>query len=186
MRSSRLLACCLTLTLCLPTLARAADEKSGGTSPKKVVFIAGGPSHGFGAHDHLAGMTLLAQRLKESMPGYETVVSQGWPKDEAAAFEGANAIVIFADGGPAHLALKHIRTLDKLSGKGVGIGCIHYACEVPEDEGGEWWLKWMGGYFETHWSVNPHWTANFTKLPDHAVAKGVRPFTTHDEWYYNM
>ena len=66
--------------------------------------------------------------------------------------------------------------LDKLSNKGVGIGCIHYAVEVPADEGGEYWLKWMGGYFETHWSVNPHWTAKFEKLPEHPVATAVKPF----------
>ena len=84
------------------------------------------------------------------------------------------------------MALPHIRELDKLSSKGVGIGCIHYAVEVPEDEGGEWWLKWMGGYFETNLSVNPHWTAEFDKLPEHPVARGVKPFSTNDEWYYNM
>jgi hypothetical protein len=176
---------CLTLLAFCITATRAAEDAPTSSNKKKVVFIAGGPSHGFGAHDHLAGMHLLAHKLREGMPGYDAVVSQGWPKDEKV-FDGAGAVVIFADGGPAHLALKHIRALDKLSGKGVGIGCIHYACEVPEDEGGEWWLKWMGGYFETHWSVNPHWTATFTRFPDHPVARGLRPFSTHDEWYYNM
>ena len=73
-----------------------------------------------------------------------------------------------------------------MSSKGVGIGCIHYAVEVPEDEGGEWWLKWMGGHFETHYSVNPHWVAHFKKFPKHAVSQAVRAFSTHDEWYYNM
>jgi hypothetical protein len=57
---------------------------------------------------------------------------------------------------------------------------------VPADIGGEHWLNWMGGYFETHYSINPHWDARFEKLPDHPVAKAVRPFGTNDEWYYNM
>jgi hypothetical protein len=153
--------------------------------PKKVLFIAGGPSHGFGAHDHLSGCHVLANKLKEAMPGYETSVSQGWPKD-AAMLDGVNAIVIYCDGGPGHLAIKHIAEIEKLTKKGVGVGCIHYAVEVPEDEGGEYWLKWMGGYFQANKSVNPHWTANFTKFPDHPVARGVKPFSTYDEWYYNM
>ena len=172
---------------CVAPVAPAADEvkKSADGGAKKVVFIAGGPSHGFGAHDHLAGCHLLANKLKEGMPGYETAVVQGWPADEKV-FDGASAVVIFADGGPGHLALPHIRTLDKLSTKGVGIGCIHYAVEVPADMGGEFWLKWMGGHFETHYSVNPHWRAHFKRFPKHPVARAIRPFSTHDEWYYNM
>ena len=170
----------LALAVCPALAFGAADAEK-----KKVVFLAGGKSHGFGSHDHLAGCTLLAAKLKEAKPDYETVVSQGWPADEKV-FDNADAVVIFCDGGPRHLALPHIRTLDKLSGKGVGIGCIHYAVEVPAEEGGEYWLKWMGGHFETHYSVNPHWTAKFEKFPDHPVAGGVRPFSTKDEWYYNM
>jgi type 1 glutamine amidotransferase len=30
------------------------------------------------------------------------------------------------------------------------------------------------------------WTPRFDKLPDHPVARGVAPFATHDEWYFNM
>jgi type 1 glutamine amidotransferase len=84
------------------------------------------------------------------------------------------------------MAVPHIRTLNKLSSKGVGIGCIHYAVEVPKGKPGENWLKYTGGYFETFLSVNPHWVGKFNKLPQHPVTSGVRPFTTNDEWYYNM
>ena len=45
---------------------------------------------------------------------------------------------------------------------------------------------WTGGYFETNWSVNPTWTAHYKHLPQHEVTRGVKPFTTHDEWYYHM
>ena len=37
---------------------------------------------------------------------------------------------------------------------------MHYAVEVLKARW-ELMLKAMGGYFETHWSVNPHWTAVF-------------------------
>jgi len=70
--------------------------------------------------------------------------------------------------------------------KGVGLGQIHYAVEVPKGEAGDAWLKWIGGYFETFWSVNPDWDAHYTSLPQHEVTRGVKPFTTHDEWYYHM
>jgi hypothetical protein len=58
--------------------------------------------------------------------------------------------------------------------------------EVPKGDAGDALLKAIGGYFETFFSVNPHWTANFKELPKHPTANGVKPFTTNDEWYYNM
>ena len=178
-----LVALALLLSALPAYTVRAADTTSG--DKKKVVFLAGGKSHGFGAHDHLAGCTLLANKLKEAKPAYETVVvAEGWPSDEKV-LDGADAIVIYCDGGKNHLALPHVDKLDELSNKGVGIGCVHYAVEVPT-ENGRPWLKWMGGYFETFYSVNPHWTANFDAMPSHAVANGVKPFTANDEWYYNM
>lgn len=174
--------CVLALLLVLPALpSRAAEPER-----KKVVFLAGGRSHGFGAHDHLAGCTLLANKLKEAKPAYETVVvKEGWPKDETV-LDGADAIILYCDGGKNHLALPHADKLDALFDQGVGIGCIHYAVEVPTESGGPHWLKWIGGYFQTHYSVNPHWVADFKQLPDHPVARGVKPFALNDEWYYNM
>ena len=44
----------------------------------------------------------------------------------------------------------------------------------------------MGGAFEINWSVNPTWVANFDKLPDHPIARGVKPFQIRDEWYFHM
>ena len=172
--------------LSFPALVGAADAPSDAPERKKVVFLAGRASHGFGAHDHLAGCTLLANKLKEAKPGYETVVvKDGWPADEKV-FDGANAVVIYCDGGANHPALPHVDVLDKLSARGAGIGCIHYAVEVPVETGGPHWLKWMGGFFEINWSVNPHWEAHFASMPSHPVASGVKPFGANDEWYYNM
>jgi hypothetical protein len=34
--------------------------------------------------------------------------------------------------------------------------------------------------------VNPTWKPEFTALPDHPVARGVKPFSIEDEWYYHM
>ena len=179
----------LAVVSLFPALAFAAPAAQpaaeGQKAKKKIVFLAGGRSHGFGAHDHLSGCHLLATKLKEAMPGYETVVSQGWPKD-AKIFEGADAVVMYSDGGDRHFAIPHIKELDALHEKGVGIGAIHYAVEVPKGEAGDHWLKWMGGYFETHWSVNPHWVGKFTEFPKHPVASGLQRFQTNDEWYYNM
>ena len=46
---------------------------------KKIVFIAGPPSHGPGEHEHRAGCLLLKSCL-DNLPGVTTVLySNGWP-----------------------------------------------------------------------------------------------------------
>lgn len=162
--------------------APAQDAKK-----KKIVFVAGGPSHGYGDHEHYGGCMLLAKGLNESGLPVQAVVTndRGWPKDPAV-FEGADAIVMYSDGGGGHMVNKNLAQVDALAKKGVGVGAIHYAVETVKGEPGSRFLEWMGGYFEINWSVNPHWTAKFDKLPDHPVTRGVKPFETNDEWYYHM
>jgi len=130
-----------------------------------------------------------------------------WPSDEAIA--KADTIVIYSDGGGGHPALPHLDQLAKKMAAGAGFVCLHYAVEPAYERAG--WLSvdgkpvnpppagrsstgkgarefkdWLGGYFEQHWSVNPHWLADFKSLPDHPASRGVKPFATTDEWYFNM
>jgi type 1 glutamine amidotransferase len=84
------------------------------------------------------------------------------------------------------MVIPHLGQVDALAKKGVGIACLHYAVEVPKGEPGQRFLDWIGGYFESDWSVNPFWTPTFEKLPDHPICRGVKPFTAVDEWYYHM
>jgi type 1 glutamine amidotransferase len=113
------------------------------------------------------------------------VYENGWPTSDDQ-LNGADAIVMYCDGGGGHPVLKHMDALQPHIKRGCGFVCIHYAVEVPVDSGGKAFLDWLGGYFETHWSVNPHWTANFTSLPNHPVTRGVKPFEAKDEWYFHM
>jgi type 1 glutamine amidotransferase len=153
---------------------------------KKIVLIAGRKSHGYGAHEHKAGCMLLAKALNDSgLPVKAEVVTEGWPKDPSILSD-ADCIVIYADGGGGHPFNAHLPELDKLMKKGIGMVCIHYGVEVPKGDSGNAFLDWTGGYFETNWSVNPHWTANYKTFPKHATTNGVKPFSVHDEWYYHM
>jgi type 1 glutamine amidotransferase len=171
----------------LVALVLGAGSFLGQAAEKKIVFIAGRPSHGPGDHEHRAGCLLLAKCLT-GLPGVTSVVySNGWPSG-VNAFEGASAIVIYADGGGGHPAIQndHLKILGDLMNKGVGLGCLHYAVEVPKEKGGPEFLQWIGGYFETYRSVNPHWDAQFSVFPDHPITRGVAPFKVRDEWYYHM
>jgi hypothetical protein len=181
-----------TLTLIaafvLPLGAFAAD--------KKIVLIAGKPSHGPGAHEHRAGC-LLFQKCLAGFPGVKVhVYDGGWPTkqvdgktvEDNSVLEDADAIIIYSDGGLKHPALidERLATLGRQVKRGAGIGAIHYAVEPTIEKGQAEWLDWIGGAFEINWSVNPHWDGNFKQLPVHAVTRGVKPFTTNDEWYFNM
>lgn len=151
----------------------------------EVLFIAGGPSHSFGEHEHLGGSTILAETINEADVGVTAEVVSGWPEDPEA-FEGVDAVVIYADGGEGHPVMDHLEEFDEVMDRGVGLVTIHYAVEVPEDEGGPQFLDWIGGHYETHYSVNPIWTAEYGAFPDHPISRGVEPFSIEDEWYFNI
>jgi len=153
---------------------------------KRVAFVAGTLSHGYGAHEHKAGNILLARSLEKAMPGFDTAVfTDGWPKDPNA-LDGFDCIVMYCDGGGGHMVNPHLDQVDAFAKQGVGIVCLHYGVEVPAEPAGKKFLDWIGGYFEANWSVNPHWTAKYTKFPEHPITNGVKPFEINDEWYYHM
>ncbi|MCO8120123.1 DUF1080 domain-containing protein [Stieleria sp. TO1_6] len=165
----------------------AVNEKTGAIEKKKVVFIAGNPSHGYGAHEHYAGCRLLATALQSAMPAYEVEVFQnGWPEAGAKAIEDADTIVVYCDGGGRHLLNPHVDEFDPLMKKGVGLVCLHYGVETPAGKTGDAFLDWLGGYFEANWSVNPHWEASFESFPKHPISNGLKPFKINDEWYFHM
>lgn len=154
---------------------------------KKILLIAGAPSHGPGAHEHNAGVLLL-QKCLSGVPGLKTEVTLGgWPKD-ASVFNNVDAVIIYSDGGPKHVALQddNLAALNRVLSQGAGLGLLHYAVEPTLEKGQTEFLKWVGGAYEIHWSVNPHWDAQFKSLPNHAITRGVKPFTIRDEWYFNM
>ncbi len=177
MISIKFLTFLLTFSIILPFVS----------AEKKVVFVAGAKSHGFFAHEHAAGCKLLAKHLEAANIGITSVVvtDSGYPKDPSV-FDGASAIVVACDGGARHLLNKHLDEFDQIMRRGVGLACIHYGVETTKGPAGEHFLKWIGGYFEPYWSVNPVWNAEFKTLPRHPITLGVEPFAMNDEWYFHM
>jgi hypothetical protein len=175
---ARIGAACTVLALAIPA-ATAAD--------KKVFLVGGPPSHASGHHEHNAGVLLL-QKCLAGVPGLKTQVSlNGFPAN-LAVLNDVDAIIIYSDGGPRHPALRddNFAALKRVLAKGTALGLIHYAVEPTIEKGQQEFLEWVGGAFEIHWSVNPHWDGEFKELPRHAVTRGVRPFTILDEWYFHM
>jgi len=163
---------------------------------KRIVLIAGRPSHAPGEHEFRAGSMLLQKALSGVSGVTVDVVTMGWPTktvdgqvvDDNAVLDNADAVLIYADGGGGHPAIQrdHMKVLDALAAKGVGLGFAHYGVEVPAGPTGEAMQRWNAGYYETNFSVNPMWSPAFEKFPNHPVTRGVKPFGNNDEWYFNM
>lgn len=156
---------------------------------KKLVIVAGKPSHPPRMHEFNAGVQLLAKSLKD-VPDLEVeVVLNGWPKDESV-FNDANAVVFYMDGGGRHEVVqedgRRLKLIDEWVKQGVGIGCMHYGVEVIPDQAGQELKRWIGGHYENMFSCNPIWEPTFAVLPDHPITQGVKPFQISDEWYFNM
>ncbi len=164
----------------------ASDDADLG-EPRRLVMVAGEASHSTGTHEHRAGV-LIFERCLADVDGLEVSTHfGGWPSSDNA-FEGADAIFMYMDGGGNHPVVQEGR-LDLMQNyieQGTGFGVMHYAVEVPENNGGEQFVDWIGGYYETHYSVNPIWEAEFEHLPNHPILRGVEPFSTEDEWYFNI
>ena len=181
-----------------PWLVRAADpdpfDQSGvplekqPTDPKltKIVLVAGRTSHGPGDHEFFAGSALLMKMLQQTPGVFPVMARDGWPKNPKT-FEDAKSVVFYMDGGGGHPILNKGRkeVVQKLMDKKVGFVNLHYAVEYPKSQS-EHVLSWLGGYYETGFSTNPHWVAKFETFPKHAITRGVKPFEIKDEWYFNI
>lgn len=79
-------------------VALAAAPSPAEEAARKVVFLAGPASHGYGLHEHYAGCRLASRLLARHVPGMRTEVHRGWPKDPTV-LDDARAIVVDCDGG---------------------------------------------------------------------------------------
>ena len=175
----RALVTLLLLAAIIPAVSHAED--------KRIVMIAGKPSHGPGQHEHRAGL-LLFQKCLQNFPGIKVeVYTNDWPAD-SSVLKGAAAVVIYSDGGGGHPALQadHTQQLEALTKRGTGLVCLHYAVEPTTNKGQKEFLDWIGGCFEINRSVNPVWKAEFKTIPDHPVTRGLKSFSMKDEWYFYM
>ena len=169
-----------------PGLRRTSFAES--EKPRKLVLIAGQPSHPPMMHEFRAGTILLEKRLTEVNGLNVDRAEMGWVKDEHT-FDDADAVVCFSDGNGRHPVLQgegRLEKVESLVSNGIGFGCMHFGVEVPKDTAGSQFRKWIGGCYENQWSCNPIWDATFDQFPDHPITRGVAPFTIKAEWYFNM
>jgi hypothetical protein len=171
MRLRATLSCVLISVLAGP--ARAAEVS-------KVVLVAC-PSATVD-HHHLDSATQLARALRQAAR-LNAVVSQGWPRAEVLA--GAQAIVLYCDGGERHPALvpEQSRALQARLDAGAGLVALHGAVVFPPGAADRA-RAWLGGFVEVQAAsaLRVSWPAPFPRFPVHPVTRGVVPFTFEDRW----
>ncbi len=174
-----------TLAMAKPSTPTSANASAA----KKIVLMAGKPSHPPRMHEFNAGVQLIAKCLK-AVPGVTVEVAlNGWPKDEHV-FDNAAAVIFYMDGGKGHEAVqengRRLKLIDQWVQKGVGVGCMHFGVEIVPEQAGAEFKRWIGGHYENMFSCNPIWEPQFHQFPEHAITRGVKPFQSKDEWYFNM
>ena len=164
-----------------------SNASASSPKPKKLVLIAGTPSHGPGMHEHNAGVQLFHQCLS-GIDGLEvTYLLNGYPKDDSI-LDSADGLMVYADGGKGHPLVQgdRLNRINGLISTGLGLFCCHFGVEVLKGEPGDHFRDWIGGCYEHEYSCNPMWKAEFKNLPEHPITRGVSSFSIHDEWYFNM
>lgn len=152
---------------------------------KKVVFLGGKQSHGYGKHEFNAGSKLLADALALGVEGVQvSVYVNGWPKDPTW-LDNIDCLVVGADGQGRHPLLQGLDAMQTAIDRGMGLVCWHYAVEATPDSYDQF-RSWLGGGFEVNYSVNPHFDVSFDEYPEHPITRGLPPFAANDEWYYHM
>ena len=177
------------LALFLVGGAGTSGAEPAAGQPKKIVLVAGRPSHPRRMHEFNAGVQILSRCLKD-VPGVKVEhVLNGWPADDKT-FDGAAAVVFYMDGGGGHEIVKEngrrLKVVEEWAQKGVGLGFMHFGVEVVPGQAGAEMKRWIGGHYEHMFSCNPIWEPKFTSFPTHPITRGVEPFQVKDEWYFNM
>jgi hypothetical protein len=151
----------------------------------KVLFLYGSRSHASGDHEFQAGSHLLTKHINaQKKVNLQASMHQGWPADESILDE-ADAIVIYADG--TKVIGSGWAKMDQLvKEKKIGVLFMHYAVHPSVEEGEQYYLPWIGGFFKNGISVNPFWRANIKPLKDHETSRGVSPIQAVDEFYFNI
>jgi type 1 glutamine amidotransferase len=193
----------LTLLLLLPL--REECEASVSAKPnKKIVLIAGKKSHPPAMHEYIKSVRLLKVMLDTAtnLQGVQTEVHyNGWPENPST-LDDADVIMTISDGqdGPdigypvPFMTAERMAVMERQMKRGCGFITFHFSTFAPDDYGQQI-LEWGGGYFD--WQDEGgkrNWYSAIKTLdtevqlpsPDHPITRGVRPFRTLEEFYYNI
>lgn len=192
-------------------LAGAPGGREPGNSAKKILLIAGPKDHGGpGAHEYEKDLRVLKKCLDGSpnVRGVTTKIYIGQVPENIRELRDAATIVIHSSGDgqqkethaifPTHnqkgpdatyskTDARRVGQLDRLMKRGVGIVVLHYSLIVEDPRSRSYLLDWIGGYHRGGQSrVKIDRSEASPAKPGHPILKGVRPWTTDHEYYFNQ
>lgn len=212
MISRRAVLISLTVWMCSTCcLAGAPGGPEPDGSSKKIVFVAGPKDHGGpGAHEYEKDLQLLKECLDSSpnVKGITTQIHVGQMPDNLLGLRDVAAVVIHSSGDtqekethavfPTHnrkdpdatyskTDARRVGQLDGLMKRGVGIVVLHYSLIVENPRSCDYLLDWIGGYHRSGQSqVKIDRSEALPATPGHPILRGVRPWTTDHEYYFNQ
>jgi type 1 glutamine amidotransferase len=187
------------LLFCLCSMFSFADDH-----PRKIVLIAGPiTGHPKEAHEYEKNIILLKQLLDASpdLAGKIRVEAhfRGWPADPAT-LDDADTIFLSSDGTdreeknhPLYTG-DHFQILERQMKRGCGLVLFHWSTFNPVRVHDRI-TDWVGGYFDYETgAASNHWysaiqTWNAESKPGtfgHPILRGIKPFTTREEYYYRI
>src|SRR5205814_903166 len=155
------------------------------------------------AHEYEKNVILLKHLLDASpdLLGKVRVEAhfKGWP-DDPSTLDDADTIFLTSDGTdreeknhPLYVG-DHWQFIERQMKRGCGLVFFHWSTFSPMRVHDQI-TEWVGGHFDyetgnapNHWySAIQTWKAE-SKLgtPGHPILRGVRPFTTQEEYYYRI
>lgn len=176
----RFIGLCVLASLCSVGMLEAGETKT------RILLIGKNNDHAYGTHEYMFECNLLAKCLHQTK-GVETVVSNGWPKDEAL-LKDIKAIVLYTANGGNVLLAPDVRDQSlKMLKDGVGLTAIHWSTGADKLRGEEY-MKILGAWFSTADGSKLNTTT--TKLlqtdPKHAICSGWLPYDLRDEYYLDL
>lgn len=190
--------------------AAAGESLDSKTQRKRIVFIAGPKDHGGpGAHEYEKDLRLLKRCLDTSpgIKGLSTAIHVGRAPRDIRELKDAATIVIHSSGdrlknethalfplhdeekagGYTEEDEKFLRQLDRLMKQGTGIVVLHYSLIVETPKARSYFLDWIGGYHHSGQSqVRIDRSEAQPATPGHPILRGVKPWTTDHEYYFNQ
>lgn len=154
-----------------------------------ISILSGNSVHYWGDHENAVMGDLLENMLKTALGDKAQIrrvnLENGGKVEDLA---GSKAVIVFGEGEASHPLKDKMEFLKKLNDSGTGFGFFHYSLMFGENDARQVEIldSLIGGHYQTHWSVNPYFDADFKKFADHPAAGGVRPFKIYDEWHFNM
>src|SRR5579862_1088072 len=160
----------------------AADNKA------KILLIGQDLDHPRNTHTYLSDCELLAKCLRQT-PGVETVVSNGWPKDDAVLKDVKALVLHNRLGGTVLFRGPQRHQVEELLKQGVGITAIHWGTGAETPEGGPW-LQTMGAWFNAEGDGFSKYLIQTSKLhqadPKHPICRGWSDFDLREEYYFKL